>query len=80
MEHYVIINSWANEYENGVTILGVAHSIKEAESIFNEFLMDEKNYAEEHGWEIFEDSEVEFDAGENGYHASNHTRLYIQAI
>lgn len=25
MKHYVIVNDWANEYESGTTILGVAH-------------------------------------------------------
>lgn len=27
MKHYVIVNNWANEYESGTTILGVAHSM-----------------------------------------------------
>ena len=30
MKHYVIVNDWANEYESGTTILGVAHSMEEA--------------------------------------------------
>ena len=80
MKHYVIVNDWANEYENGTTILGVAHSLEEAKEIFNKYLADEKQYAEDHGFEIYDDCETVFDAGEIGYYASNHTNLYIQMV
>jgi hypothetical protein len=80
MEHYVIVNDWANNYEIGTTILGVAHSLEEAKEIFNASLSDEKQYAEEHGFEGYDDCETVFDAGENGYYCSNHTNLYIQMV
>lgn len=79
-EHYVIINDWANEYENGVSILGIVHSLEEAKIIFNEYATEEKQYAEEHDFEIYNDNEGEFDAGEDGYYVSNHTRVYIQGV
>ena len=50
MKHYVVVNDWANEYESGTTILGVAHSLEEAKEIFNQYVDDEKAYAEEHGF------------------------------
>lgn len=80
MKHFVIVNDWANEYESGTTILGVAHSLEEAKEIFNEQVVEEKEYAEEHGFEIYDDCETVFDAGENGYYVSNHTNLYIQMV
>ena len=80
MKHYVVVNDWANEYESGTNVLGVAHSLEEAKKIFNETLADEKQYAEEHGFEIYDDCETVFDAGEEGYYISNHTHLYIQMI
>lgn len=80
MKHFVIVNDWANEYESGTTILGVAHSLEEAKEIFNQSLADEKQYAEEKGFTIYDDCETVFDAGEDGYYVSNHTNLYIQMI
>ena len=80
MKHFVIVNDWANEYENGTTILGVAHSLEEAKEIFNQSLADEKQYAEENGFTIYDDCETVFDAGEDGYYVSNHTNLSIQMV
>ena len=80
MKHYVIVNDWANEYESGTNVLGVTHSLEEAKEIFNESLADEKQYAKEHGFTIYDDCETVFDAGEEGHYVSNHTYLYIQMI
>ena len=80
MKHFVIINDWANEYESGVSILGVVHSMEEAKEIFKQNYMDEKNYAEEHNFTIYEDCDVDFDAGEDGYYVSNHTHLFIKMV
>lgn len=80
MKHYVIVSDWANNYENLTTILGVTHSIEEAKEIFNEHLVDEKRYAKEHGFTIYDDCETVFDAGEGGYYVRNHTNLYIQMV
>lgn len=80
MEHYVIINDWANEYESGTAILGVTHSLEEAKEIFNSALVEEREYVEEHGWEIYDDCETVFDAGEDGYYVSGHTNLFIEQV
>ena len=80
MKHYVVVHDWANEYEGGVTILGVTHSLEEAKEIFNAELVYEKQYAEEHGFTIYDDCETVFDAGEEGYYKNNHTNLYIQLV
>ena len=80
MKHFVIVNDWANEYESGTTILGVVHSLEEAKEIFNESLVEEKQYAEEEGFTIYDDCETVFDAGEDGYYSRNHTNLYIQMV
>lgn len=80
MKHYVIVNDWANEDESGTSILGIVHSLKEAKEIFNHNLADEKNYAEKHGFTIYDNCETVFDAGEDGYYVSNHTHLFIQMV
>ena len=80
MKHFVIVNDWANEYESGTTILGVTHSLEEAKEIFNNNLADEKHYAEENDFTIYDNCETVFDAGEEGYYSKNHTNLYIQMV
>lgn len=80
MKHYVIIHDWSNEYESDIVILGVTHTMEEAKTIFNNSVNEEKNYAEEWGYEIFTDCDEDFDAGEMGYYSTKHTRVYIQEV
>lgn len=80
MKHYVIVLNWATEGDNGSNVLGVAHTMDEAKEIFNETRQEEKELAENNGWEIYEDSDDVFDAGENGYYRDNYTKLYIQKV
>lgn len=80
MKHFVIVNNWANDYECGTTIIDVVHSMEEAKEIFNKNLVEEKRYAEEEGFEIFDNRETVFDAGEEGYYSRNHTNLYIEMV
>lgn len=80
MKHYVILCDWAANDTEGVDITGVAHSLEEAKEIFAKAVVGEKKYAEENGWEIFTDIDVEFDAGEEGYYAAEHARFYIQEV
>lgn len=79
-EHYVIINDCVIGCDYAVAILGVVHTLEEAKKIFNEYAAEEKQYAEEHNFEIYNDDEVDFDAGEDGAYMSNHTRVYIQGV
>ena len=80
MEHYVIINDWSNEFESGVTILGVTHTFDEAKAVFDANVVEERTYASEHDWTIFEDNGVDFDAGVEGYYSTEHSRVYIQRV
>ena len=80
MTHYVVVLNWATEGDNGSNVLGVAHTLDEAKKIFNETLKEEKELAENNGWEIYEDEDVIFDAGEGGFYCDNHTNLYIQEV
>ena len=82
MKHYVVMLDWAadNMSSSGIEIVGVAHSYDEAKEIFAEAVVDEKEYAKEHGYTIYADTEAEFDAGENGYYAAEHAHFYIQEV
>lgn len=80
MKHYVILCDWAANDCEGVDITAVAHTLEEAKAIFAEKIVEEKKYAEENDWEIFEDTDVRFDAGEEGYYAAEHAHFYIQVV
>lgn len=82
MKHYVILCDWAVDHmcESGVDITAVTHTLEEAKEIFAKAVVDEKQYAEENGWEIFTDDDTEFDAGQFGYYAAEHSHFYIQEV
>lgn len=82
MEHYVIINEYATDYETSITICGVEHTLEGAKRIFNHYRADEKELAVKHRYEIYEDDDTSFDAGEgeNGDYMANHTRIYILRV
>ena len=80
MKHFLIINEWASENESYFDIIAIAHSLEEAKEIFATKLEDEKEYAKEQEYEVFEESDVIFDAGEPDYYLGRHTKLYIQMV
>lgn len=80
MNHYVVVNEWVSDNKAFADIIGVAHSLDEAKEIFNKRIEEERAYAEENEYTIFEENDVYFDAGEDGYYFSHHTKLYIQMV
>lgn len=85
MKHFVVMCDWAmldgNGFaSNGADVTGVAHSLEEAKEIFAKAVIDEKEYAEDNNWTIHEDSDVEFDAGEEGNYTEEHAHFYIQEV
>ena len=80
MSHFVVVIDWTSEGDNGCNVLGVEHSLEKAKEIFDEAVEAEKDFVENNGWEIYEDNDCEFDAGENGYYVDNHSRVFIQEV
>lgn len=80
MMHYVIVLEWSTDGDCGSNVIGVTHTLEDAKKIFNETAMEEREWAIEHEWIIYEDIDVSFDAGENGMYSDNHSRLYIQGV
>ena len=80
MKHFVIINEWTQDFENGVTVLGVTHDCEKAKIIFNNAVDKERKIADENSWEIFEDEDMLFDAGESGCYINNHTTVLISEV
>lgn len=78
--HYVVVLDWAENDAEGVDIIAIKHTIEEAKEIFNVKLAEEKMYATERGYEIYNETDTSFDAGESGYYAACHTTLYIQGV
>ena len=78
--HYVVVLDWATEDDSDVQILGVAHTLDDAEKIFNEQIEEEKKIAADNGYDIDEDSGTVFCAGIMGYWRDNHITLYIQGV
>lgn len=82
MKHYVILHDYAAEDSRGivsgdVVVSAVAHTKTEAIEKLSSASAEERLYAKEHGWEIHEESTAEFDAGEEGNYASEHSRFFI---
>lgn len=80
MKHYVIILDWANDDERGVDIIGVGDTYDEAKEIFSKRVDEERQFAEDNGFDVQIDMEREFEAGIMGYWNDNHTALYIKEV
>lgn len=82
MKHYVIMCDSAVDsmgYDE-THVTAVKHDLDEAKRTLQEKSKDEKKYAYEHGWEIYVDSDDEFDAGEDGFYATEHVHFYIEEV
>jgi hypothetical protein len=79
-KHYVVMLDWANQYAEGVSIIGIAHSREEAKKIFVEQLVGERLLVEDSGYDIEVDEEDSFEAGMMGSWMTEHRELYIQEV
>ena len=80
MQHYVVILDWAIDDNEGVSVIGVGHTEDEAKEIFNAQLRVEREYVKEHEWHVFSNSDTCYDAGVEGYYASDHCHLFIEEV
>ena len=82
MKHYVVLCDSAVDgmgYDE-THVTAVTHSLEEAKAIIAEAIVEDKQYAEEHEWIIYTDTDEEFDAGEDGNYAAEHTHFYIEEV
>lgn len=85
MQKYVMYSNWAMPLEDGnilhnVGIVGEADALEEIQKMLADKATKEKEFANAKQWEIFVDSEVEFNAGVRDNYALNHTHLFIKRI
>ena len=80
MKHFVVVQNWASGYDSDSDVAGVAHTLEKAKEIFAGIAKTEKKFAKDSGYTIYEDSDVLFDAGKEGYYIEDHTKVYIQEV
>lgn len=82
MKHYVVLYDVAIDGIglDETHVIGISHTLEKAKAILADSAADEKEYAAEHGWAIYADNEDEFDAGEDGFYATEHAHYYIEEI
>lgn len=84
MKHYVVLCEIAVRFSNGTAhethVSGVGHTIEEAKEILATASVEEKEYAYEHNWEIQENSDICFCAGEQGNYDEEHVHFYIEEV
>ena len=82
MKHYVVLCDSAVDHmgydETHVT--AVTHTLEEAKVVLAKAVVEDRQYAIDHGWKIYTDNDEEFDAGEDGYYATEHTHFYIEKV
>lgn len=78
--HYVITLDWARDFETGLSIVAVEHSLQKAKEVFAKEVKRERSIAEDNGWMIYEDDDQMFDAGEEGSHIQDHTTVYLTPV
>lgn len=76
---YVLLSEWCVDYESGHEIVGVYDTeAKAITALKNRVDSDDRVLAEDYGYTIYEDSDVCFDAGEEGEYVSNHVCARIE--
>ena len=77
MKHWVVAIDWANNGENGLQIIVVEHSLEEARQCFQSAVKGERRIADGNGWQVYEDDDMTFSAGEDGFYTPSHTTARI---
>ena len=80
MKHYVVILDWAQDDEQDVLVIGVAHSFEDASKIFKNQRTHEQKLLADKDWHVYEDDDWTFDAGEEGSWIEEHVKLWIQEV
>lgn len=82
MTHYVVVFDWAVDGIGtyGTEIIAVTHTLEEAKEIFAKSIIEEKQFAIEHGRTIYVDTDTEFNSGENGNYNAEHAHFYIEEV
>ena len=79
--HWIVLAERYIDYEGGQDIVEVCHSEDEAcKALQNRVDTDDRLFAEENDYKIYEDTPLCFDAGEDGFYDENHTAVSVIKI
>ena len=80
-KHWVIVAEWCLDYQGDFSVVGVYHTFKEAQKAFKKRVdTDDRIFANQSGYKIFEDSPTTFDSGMDGYYCEDHISVKIFGI
>ena len=79
-QYFVVVNQWSSDFEQGTEVLAVKKNIEDAKAVYAAALAEEKKLADSKGWIVTCDTDVMYEAGEDGSWCEGHTKLYIQMI
>lgn len=75
---YTVVVAWCNDSSSATfEVLGTFDTLDAAKNCFADERNKEMQSISESGWEIYDDSELYFDAGEDGYYNENHFTIKI---
>lgn len=80
MKHYIVINEWTDGMSFDTNYLGVYSGFDAAHEKFLQILDEEREYANERKYEIYENNDWCFDAGFPGDYVGQHSRLWIEEV
>lgn len=78
--HYVIVLDRDTEDNHDVDIIGVAHSMEEADKIFKEQRAIEEEIVAENDWLVYVDCDGMYEAIPKNLLHAGHTKLWIQGV
>lgn len=80
LQHWVIVSEWSVGYDSGHEVLGVYHNENDACEALKKLSDGERKFANDFGYEIYEDTPYCFDAGKDGEYATEHTFLTVTCV
>ena len=80
MKHFVLVCDYTIDDEHGVDIIGVRHTLKEAQRLLESQKEIEKKNAINNEYDYTEESQTSWSSYIEGDYCSNHIDLYIQEV
>lgn len=79
MKVYIVLANWCEEDGNCACGCDVYTTKEKAKAKLKEWVdVKERDYAKEHGWTIYEDTDLCFDAGLNGKYCMNNVCISVE--
>ena len=82
MKYWYVETNWSTEYECGGDVIAIYPENEEykAKKVFAKVVAEEKQYAEDENYFVYEDTDDFFSAGEDGYYLTAHTEVMLKSL